>query len=173
MQNGCGPKGCWPKWGFNTRILAYRSFKLGSYKWIFLHILKLIVYQKSSRRLRKSCLFRFPLSMVLWCKYKMPSMTRVLFVFLFVDWIVKGFNNCSFPPCFLAIIIGLVFQERGRGIQRARGKGSDILPRALAKLVMTLEALLAQLHLPRRLISNGNWLLSAIFANDGYLCCMN
>lgn len=84
----------------------------------------------------------------------MLSMTRVLFVFLFVDWIVKGFNNCSLPPCFLVIIIGLVFQERG--IQRARGKGSDILPRALAKLVMTIEALLAQLHLPRRLISNGN-----------------
>ena len=50
-----------------------------------------------------------------------------------------------------------VFQERES--QRARRKDSYFLPRAFAKLMMTFEALLAQLHLLRELILNGITLL--------------
>lgn len=35
------------------------------------------------------------------------------FVCLFLVWIARESYNYSLPPCFLVVIIGLVFQETG------------------------------------------------------------
>ena len=97
------------------------------------------------------------------------------FVCLFLGWVVSESYNYILLPCFLVIIIELVFQERGYSRHEERTLIS-VLPRALADLVISR---LLRLHLLSCTCHAGyfqtesNFFILVIFASGGFLCCMN